>query len=50
MSVYSIKLKPVYSQTVLTPKGVSLRDGWSLSWHRVDLLRKSLLLRPPKLK
>ena len=36
MSFYSITLKPVYSQTVTTPEGVALPDGWKLSWHQAE--------------
>jgi CRISPR-associated endonuclease/helicase Cas3 len=36
MSSYSITLKPVYSQTVTTPQGVVLPDGWTLSWHQAE--------------
>lgn len=38
MTDYSITLKPVYSQTVPTPDGVTLPDGWSLSWHQAETL------------
>jgi CRISPR-associated endonuclease/helicase Cas3 len=38
MSDYRITLKPVYSQTVPTPEGVKLPDGWSLSWHQAATL------------
>jgi CRISPR-associated endonuclease/helicase Cas3 len=43
---YSIKLKPVYSQTVPTPEGVKLPDGWSLSWHQLETLKA---LRDPNI-
>ncbi|MEH2333443.1 type I-D CRISPR-associated helicase Cas3' [Nostoc sp.] len=33
---YSINLKPVYSQTVITPDGVKLPKDWSLSWHQAE--------------
>ncbi|MFN6495779.1 MAG: type I-D CRISPR-associated helicase Cas3' [Nostoc sp. DedQUE01] len=33
---YTITLKPVYSQTVATPSGLKIPDGWSLSWHQVE--------------
>ncbi|MEH2228133.1 MAG: type I-D CRISPR-associated helicase Cas3' [Nostoc sp.] len=33
---YSINLKPVYSQTVITPDGVKLPNNWSLSWHQAE--------------
>jgi CRISPR-associated endonuclease/helicase Cas3 len=36
--IYSIRLKPVYSQTVTTLTGITLPDGWSLSWHQVATL------------
>ncbi|MBD3886699.1 type I-D CRISPR-associated helicase Cas3' [Phormidium tenue FACHB-886] len=36
MSDYSITLKPVYSQTVATPEGISLPTNWSLSWHQAE--------------
>jgi CRISPR-associated endonuclease/helicase Cas3 len=39
MTEYSITLKPVYSQTVQTPDGVSLPHGWSLSWHQAETFR-----------
>lgn len=38
MSAYSITLKPVYSQTVQTPEGITLPDGWALSWHQAETL------------
>jgi CRISPR-associated endonuclease/helicase Cas3 len=38
MPDYSITLKPVYSQTVPTPKGVTLPDGWVLSWHQAETI------------
>jgi CRISPR-associated endonuclease/helicase Cas3 len=38
MSNYSIKLKPVYSQTVATPEGLKLPNGWLLSWHQAATL------------
>ncbi|NJR61945.1 MAG: type I-D CRISPR-associated helicase Cas3' [Cyanobacteria bacterium CRU_2_1] len=46
MSSYSITLKPVYSQTVSTPNGVSVPDGWALSWHQAETLNA---LRDPNL-
>jgi CRISPR-associated endonuclease/helicase Cas3 len=46
MSAYSITLKPVYSQTVVTPEGVSLPTGWSLSWHQAETLKA---LRDPEI-
>ena len=39
MTEYSITLKPVYSQTVPTPDGVTLPDGWSLSWHQAETFK-----------
>jgi CRISPR-associated endonuclease/helicase Cas3 len=39
MSSYSITLKPVYSQTGSTPAGMTLPEGWSLSWHQVETFR-----------
>lgn len=36
MSEYRITLKRVYSQTVLTPEGLKLPEGWSLSWHQLE--------------
>jgi CRISPR-associated endonuclease/helicase Cas3 len=39
MSDYSITLKPVYSQTVPTPAGISLPNGWSLSWHQAETFK-----------
>lgn len=39
MPDYSITLKPVYSQTVSTPEGISIPNGWSLSWHQVETLK-----------
>jgi CRISPR-associated endonuclease/helicase Cas3 len=39
MPDYTIALKPVYSQTVQTPEGVSLPDGWNLSWHQAETFR-----------
>lgn len=38
MSAYNITLKPVYSQTVPTPSGLKLPEGWLLSWHQVATL------------
>lgn len=35
--MYSIQLKPVYScPAEEVPKGVSLPDGWNLSWHQAE--------------
>ncbi len=36
---YHITLKPVYSQTVATPSGLKIPDGWSLSWHQVETFK-----------
>ncbi|MBD2409824.1 type I-D CRISPR-associated helicase Cas3' [Nostoc calcicola FACHB-389] len=36
---YTITLKPVYSQTVATPSGLKIPDGWSLSWHQVETFK-----------
>jgi CRISPR-associated endonuclease/helicase Cas3 len=36
MSDYTITLKPVYSQTAPTPIGITLPNGWSLSWHQAE--------------
>ena len=38
MIVYKTPLKPVYSQTVQTPEGVNLPEGWVLSWHQAATL------------
>lgn len=38
MSAYNITLKPVYSQTVPTLKGLNLPNYWSLSWHQAATL------------
>ena len=43
---YTITLKPVYSQTVPTPEGIKIPDGWSLSWHQVETLKA---LRDPNI-
>ncbi len=32
---YTINLKPVYSQTALTPEGLKLPKDWLLSWHQI---------------
>ncbi|WP_096626542.1 type I-D CRISPR-associated helicase Cas3' [Calothrix sp. NIES-3974] len=34
MSSYRIYLQPVFSQTIPTPNGVKIPNGWSLSWHQ----------------
>ncbi|MBW4498500.1 MAG: type I-D CRISPR-associated helicase Cas3' [Scytonema hyalinum WJT4-NPBG1] len=39
MSDYRITLKPVYSQTVPTPEGLKLPDGWLLVWHQAQTLK-----------
>jgi CRISPR-associated endonuclease/helicase Cas3 len=39
MSIYTIKLQAVYSQTVETPEGVHLPEGWTLSWHQAETLK-----------
>lgn len=36
MSEYRITLKPVYSQSVPTPEGLKLPEGWLLSWHQLE--------------
>ena len=36
MTELSITLKPVYSRTVSSPSGVTVPDGWSLSWHQAE--------------
>ncbi|WP_414566139.1 MULTISPECIES: type I-D CRISPR-associated helicase Cas3' [unclassified Anabaena] len=36
---YTITLKGVYSQTVVTPEGLNIPDGWSLSWHQVETFK-----------
>ncbi len=46
MNDYTITLKPVYSQTVPTPEGVKLPDGWLLSWHQAETLKA---LRDPNI-
>jgi CRISPR-associated endonuclease/helicase Cas3 len=46
MSTYTIKLQAVYSQTVETPEGINLPQGWSLSWHQVQTLKA---LRDPNI-
>ena len=38
MMVYKTSLKPVYSQTIQTPPGVRLPEGWRLSWHQAATL------------
>jgi CRISPR-associated endonuclease/helicase Cas3 len=35
-TAYRIHLKPVYSQTVATPKGLQIPENWQLSWHQVE--------------
>jgi CRISPR-associated endonuclease/helicase Cas3 len=39
MSIYTINLQAVYSQTVETPEDVHLPEGWALSWHQVETLK-----------
>jgi len=39
MPDYKIKLKPVYSKTVETPEGITLPQGWQLSWHQAETFR-----------
>lgn len=34
LSSYRIYLQPVFSQTIPTPNGVKIPNGWSLSWHQ----------------
>lgn len=46
MSIYSITLKPVYSETIATPGNVHIPDGWLLSWHQVETLKA---LRHPQI-
>jgi CRISPR-associated endonuclease/helicase Cas3 len=46
MPTYAIKLQAVYSQTVETPEGVNLPQGWSLSWHQAQTLKA---LRDPNI-
>ncbi|BAZ40133.1 DEAD/DEAH box helicase-like protein [Calothrix sp. NIES-4101] len=38
--IYSIKLKPVYSQTVTTPTSIILPDSCSLSWHQAETYKE----------
>jgi CRISPR-associated endonuclease/helicase Cas3 len=37
--MYSVRLKPVYSQTVATPSGMTIPDEWSLAWHQLETLK-----------
>jgi CRISPR-associated endonuclease/helicase Cas3 len=46
MSMYTINLQAVYSQTVETPEGVRLPEGWALSWHQAETLKA---LRDPNI-
>ncbi len=39
MTEYKIVLKPVYSETVETPKGIEIPDGWRLAWHQLETFR-----------
>lgn len=34
-----IVLKPVYSETVETPKGIEIPDGWRLAWHQLETFK-----------
>lgn len=34
-----IVLKPVYSETVETPQGIEIPDGWRLAWHQLKTFR-----------
>ncbi len=43
---YTITLKPVYSETVPTPEGLKIPNGWSLSWHQGETLKA---LRDPNI-
>lgn len=36
---YTINLKPVYSQTIPTPEGIKLPDGWKLRRHQLETLQ-----------
>lgn len=36
---YKIGLKPVYSETVETPKGIEIPDGWRLAWHQLETFK-----------
>jgi CRISPR-associated endonuclease/helicase Cas3 len=39
MTEYKIVLKPVYSETVKTPQGIEIPDGWRLAWHQLETFR-----------
>jgi CRISPR-associated endonuclease/helicase Cas3 len=39
MTEYKIVLKPVYSETVETPKGIEIPDGWRLAWHQLETFK-----------
>ena len=46
ISNYKITLKPVYSETVSTPKEVKLPPNFSLYWHQAETLKA---LRDPNI-
>ena len=39
MPFYTVMLKSVYSQTVSTPEGVTVPNGWALSWHQAETFK-----------
>ncbi len=39
MTEYKIVLKPVYSETVETPKEIEIPDGWRLAWHQLETFK-----------
>jgi CRISPR-associated endonuclease/helicase Cas3 len=39
MTEYKIVLKPVYSETVETPQGIEIPDGWRLAWHQLETFK-----------
>jgi len=39
MTEYTIVLKPVYSETVETPQGIEIPDGWRLAWHQLETFK-----------
>jgi uncharacterized protein YbdZ (MbtH family) len=39
MANFTIHLKSVYSKTVETPEGITLPQGWQLSWHQAETFR-----------
>ncbi len=39
MTEYKIVLNPVYSETVETPKGIEIPDGWRLAWHQLETFK-----------